>query len=60
MVQNSLNAGLPKFNKKKVAYVEVYNIRNSYDSEYEYVEENEVNIAEINPGPPYTSKLLKP
>lgn len=27
---------------------------------YEYVEKNEVNVAELKPGPPYTCKLLKP
>lgn len=49
-----------KFTKNKVAYVEVDNVENSSDSEYEYVEENKVNMVELKPGPPYTCKLLKP
>lgn len=49
-----------KFSKKKVAYVELDNIGKSSDSKYEYVEENEVNMAELKPWPPYTYKLLKP
>lgn len=49
-----------KFTKKKVAYVEMENIGNSSDSEYEYVEENEVNRAELKSRSPYTYKLLKP
>lgn len=40
-----------KFSKKKVAYVEVENIENSSESEYEYVKENEVNVAELKFGP---------
>lgn len=48
-----------KFSKNKVAHVEVDNIGNLSDSEYEYVEENEVNVSELKPGPPYTYKLLK-
>lgn len=49
-----------KFSKKKVDYVEVDNQGNSSDSEYEYVEENEVNMAKLKPGSPYTYNLLKP
>lgn len=41
-----------KFSKKKVAYVEVDNIKNSSDSEYEYVEENEINVDELKSEPP--------
>lgn len=46
--------------KKEIAYVEVVNIENLFDSEYEYVEENEVNMDKLKPVPPYTCKLLKP
>lgn len=49
-----------KLSKKKVAYAEVNNVGCSSDSEYEYVEENKVNVAKLKPGPPYTCKLLKP
>lgn len=41
-----------KFSKKNVAYVEVDNIRNSSDLKYEYVKENEFNMAELKSGPP--------
>lgn len=43
-----------------VAYVDVDKIENSSNSEYEYMKENEVNVAELKPRPPYTCKLLKP
>lgn len=43
--------------KEKVSYVAVDEY--SYDDE-ELVNESEVNVAELKPGPPYTCKLLKP
>ncbi|XP_050890799.1 uncharacterized protein LOC127096248 [Lathyrus oleraceus] len=49
-----------KFSKKKTSYVKVNNIGNSSDSEYECVEENEVNVAELKSGRLYTCKLLQP
>ncbi|XP_050909503.1 uncharacterized protein LOC127123317 [Lathyrus oleraceus] len=47
-----------KYHKKKVTYIET----NDYVSNIgdEYFEEGEVNVAELNPGPPYVCKLLKP
>lgn len=48
-----------KYHKKeKAAYVEI----DEYllDLGDEYVEESEVNVPELKPGPPYLCKLLKP
>jgi hypothetical protein len=50
-----------KFHKKeKIAYVGNYDSDNDYDFEGEEAEENEIHLAELKPGPPYTCKLLKP
>ncbi|WJX12400.1 hypothetical protein P8452_02908 [Trifolium repens] len=50
-----------KFHKKeKVAYIETYESENEFDDDQEYMENNEVNIAELKPGPPYTCKMLRP
>lgn len=43
--------------KEKVSYIAVDEY--FFDDE-EIVDEREVNMAELNPGPPYTCKLLKP
>ncbi|WJX34091.1 hypothetical protein P8452_22239 [Trifolium repens] len=50
-----------KYHKKeKVAYVETHDSDQEYDISYEDVEQGEVDLAELKPGPPYTCKLLKP
>ncbi|KAK2384605.1 hypothetical protein QL285_071934 [Trifolium repens] len=50
-----------KFHKKeKVVYIETYESENEFDDGQDYMENNEVNIAELKPGPPYTCKMLKP
>lgn len=49
-----------KFNKKKVTYVEVNKTGSSSDSEYEHVEENEVNMEELKQEPTYMFKLMNP
>ncbi|WJX20372.1 hypothetical protein P8452_09935 [Trifolium repens] len=50
-----------KFHKKeKVAYIETCESENEFDDGQDYMENNEVNIAELKPGPPYTCKMLKP
>ncbi|MCH97963.1 hypothetical protein A2U01_0018961, partial [Trifolium medium] len=50
-----------KFQKKeKVAYVETYEDDNEYEINYEDIDESEVCVAGLKPGPPYTCKLLKP
>ncbi|KAK2450508.1 hypothetical protein QL285_009621 [Trifolium repens] len=50
-----------KFHKKeKVAYIETYESENEFDDGQDYMENSEVNIAELKPGPPYTCKMLKP
>ncbi|MCI28023.1 hypothetical protein A2U01_0049223, partial [Trifolium medium] len=42
-----------KFHKKdKVAYVETYESDGEFDDDFDCVENNEVNIAELKPGPP--------
>jgi hypothetical protein len=43
-----------------VAYIETYESENEFDDSQDYIESNEVNIAELKPGPPYTCKMLKP
>ncbi|WJX24020.1 hypothetical protein P8452_13183 [Trifolium repens] len=49
-----------KYHKKeKVAYVETHDSDQEYDISYEDVEQREINLAELKPGPPYTCKLLK-
>ncbi|WJX89442.1 hypothetical protein P8452_71441 [Trifolium repens] len=50
-----------KYHKKeKVAYVETHDSDQEYDVSYEDVEQGEIDLAELKPGPPYTCKLLKP
>ncbi|KAK2449663.1 hypothetical protein QL285_008835 [Trifolium repens] len=50
-----------KYHKKeKVAYVETHDSDQEYDISYEDVEQGEIDLAELKPGPPYTCKLLKP
>jgi hypothetical protein len=46
--------------REKVAYVDAYDSDYETDNEYENVENNEINLAELKPGPPYTCKLLRP
>jgi hypothetical protein len=50
-----------KFQKKeKIAYIETYDSDNDYDIDYGDVQGNEIDVAELKPGPPYTCKLLRP
>ncbi|KAK2422828.1 hypothetical protein QL285_033329 [Trifolium repens] len=50
-----------KYHKnEKVAYVETHDSDQEYDISYENVEQGEIDLAELKPGPPYTCKLLKP
>ncbi|KAK2422492.1 hypothetical protein QL285_033024 [Trifolium repens] len=50
-----------KYHKtEKVAYVETLDSDQEYDVSYEDVEQGEIDLAELKPGPPYTCKLLKP
>ncbi|WJX88906.1 hypothetical protein P8452_70946 [Trifolium repens] len=50
-----------KYHKKeKVAYVETHDSDQEYDISYEDVEQGEIDLAELKPGPPYICKLLKP
>lgn len=44
--------------KEKVAYFEIDEFEQIYD--IDCVEESEVNLTELKPGPPYVCKLLKP
>ena len=49
-----------KYHKKeKVAYVETHDSDQEYDISYEDVEQGEIDLAELKPGPPYICKLLK-
>ncbi|MCH81893.1 hypothetical protein A2U01_0002687, partial [Trifolium medium] len=45
--------------KEKVAYVETSINDDEYDINYEDVEDNEVNVAELKSGPPYTWTVQK-
>eukprot|EP00256_Glycine_max_P066604 XP_025981199.1 uncharacterized protein LOC100802634 [Glycine max] len=50
-----------KFHKKeKVAYVETNDSDQEFDIIYEDIEDNEVDLAELKPGPPYVCQLLRP
>src|ERR1044072_874959 len=46
--------------KDKIAYVEPEDYESDFDQEVEYVDESEVNLAELKPGPPYVCKVLRP
>lgn len=46
--------------KEKVAYVNTNDSDQDFDFEWSTIEESEINIAELKPGPPYTCKVLKP
>src|ERR1044072_2213563 len=48
------------FKKDKVAYVEPEDYESDCNQEVEYVDENEVNLAELKPRPPYVCKVLRP
>lgn len=48
-----------KYHKKeKVAYVETNDTNQDFDIVYDYVEEGEVNVAELKSGPPYVCKHI--
>jgi hypothetical protein len=50
-----------KFPKReKVAYVDVGDSDPKFDWGSDIVEDNEINLAELKDGPPYTCKLLRP
>jgi len=50
-----------KFNKKeKVAYVNTNDRDTKFNLNFDVVENREVNLAELKPGPPYTCKVLRP
>ena len=40
-------------------YVETNDSDQEFDISYEDVEDSEVNVAELKPGPPYTCQLLR-
>lgn len=48
------------YKKENVAYIEAGGRDQGYDIGYEEVKENELNVEELNPKPPYVCKLLKP
>src|ERR1044072_130131 len=48
------------FKNDKVAYVEAEDYESDFDQESEYIDENEVNLAELKPGAPYVCKILRP
>jgi len=55
------NARARKYGKKeKVAYVDTNDINQDFDFDWSPVDESKVNIAELQPGPPFVCKLLKP
>ncbi|WJX53646.1 hypothetical protein P8452_39618 [Trifolium repens] len=52
-----------KFHKKReVAFLDSYDNEFGYETEDEYVDidDSDINVAELKPGPPYTCKLLRP
>jgi hypothetical protein len=52
-----------KFHKKKdVAFLDSFDNDFGYETEDEYVDidDSDINVAELKPGPPYTCKLLRP
>jgi len=46
--------------REKVAYVEAGDSDLEFDWGSHTVEDNEINLAELKDGPPYTCKLLRP
>jgi hypothetical protein len=46
--------------REKVAYVDTNGNNQDFDVGWSLVEESEINIAELQPGPPFVCKLLKP
>lgn len=53
-------AGVSKSKKERVASVDMDDDDPRSDVEYNHVEENEVDLAELKSGPPYVCKLLTP
>jgi len=50
-----------KYHKKEnVSYVGSNGSDHEFNIDYDDVEDNEVNVAELKPGPPYTCKVLRP
>jgi len=49
-----------KFRRENVAYIDTNESDQEFDIAYEDVEDDEVNFAELKPGPPYTCKMLRP
>jgi len=50
-----------KYGKKgKVAYVDTDDGNQDFDADWSPIEESEVNVAELQLGPPFVCKLLKP
>lgn len=47
-----------KSKKERVAYVDLEDNNLASDVEYNHVDEIEVDVAELKPGPPYVCKLL--
>lgn len=46
--------------KEIITYAEIDENDQESDIVFEYVEENEVNLAELKPGHPYVCKVLRP
>ena len=46
--------------KEKVAYVDTNDNNQDFDIDWSPVEESEVNIAELQPRPPFVCKMLRP
>jgi hypothetical protein len=49
-----------RYRREQVSYIDTNESDQESNIAFEYFKDSEVNVVELNPGPPYTCKLLRP